>query len=328
MYSGNSQYRNSIIILSAFARLAKTSSEFLELSCSKFSENRFSSIILTFLTTNHDPQIFKCTLQSCARHRARRHLTANISLCEFILKLGFLLNSFLEHSTLVLALEKFSHLSSLTHLLDCTPVTHKPALPVLLEEQATPFPQRDSPTWRENIANELIRDAGSRYDSIINTVGFVCRDLEQRCLTVESPLRKAEAEIIALNEHIECITQKKLQSEESYSALMKEFDELKIQKDGLAHELMCARVEIEGCRQELGNAAAENERVLMEFNKGREEWKEREEELMTTNGLLDDELNETLGNVKELREKVVPFFAVLILDPVTRGGEECTIERN
>jgi hypothetical protein len=244
------------------------------------------------------------------------------------LKLGFLPNSFLEHSTLVCALEKLSHLSSLTHLLDCTPVAHKPVLPVLLEEQATPFPQRDSYTWRENLANELIRDASSRYDAIINTVGFVCRDLEQRCLTVESPLRKAETEIITLNECIETLTQRKLQLEESYNVLMKEVDEMGIQKDGLVHELRCARVEIEGCRQELGSAAAERERVLMKFNKEREEWRERGEELMTTNRLLDDELNEIQGNVKELQEKAGPYFAVLILDPGARGGKECTIRRN
>ena len=328
MYAGNSRYRNSTTILSALTNLAKSSSEFQETLSSKFAENQFSSIILTFLTTNHDPPSFKCTLQSCARHSARKQLRANIFLCEFILKLGFLPNSFLEHSTLVLALEKLSHLSSLTYLLDCTPVAHKSALPVLLEEQATPFPQRDSHTWKENLANELIRDAGSRYDAIINTVGFVCRDLEQRCLTVELPLRKAEAEIITLNECIESITQKKLQLEESYTVLIKEVDELRIQNDGLVHELRCTKVEIEGCRQELGNAAAERERVLMEFNKKREEWREREEELMTTNRLLDDELNEIQGNVKELQAKVVHYFAVLILDPSARGAEECTIRRN
>jgi hypothetical protein len=328
MYSGNSQYRNSPSILSAFTRLVKTSSEFLELLSSKFSENHFSSIILTFLTTNQDPPSLKCTLQSCERHRAFRQLRTNISLCEFILNLGFLLKSSLEHSTLVLALEKLCHLSSLTHLFECTTVGLKPVLPILLEEQATPFPQRDSHTWKENLANELIRDAGSRYDAIINTVGLVCRDLEQRCSTVESPLRRAQAEIITLNERIENITQNKLQLEESYGALMKEVDESRIQKDSLAHELRCARVEIEGCLQELGNAAAEKESVLMEFNNERNEWKEREEELMTTNGLLDDELNETQVNVKELRGKVAPCYAVLILDPVTRGGEECTARRN
>src|SRR5947207_7107664 len=139
IYSGNFQCRNSTSILSAFIALAKFSPGFIEILSSKFAENHFSSTVQTFLTTNHDSTLpdLKCTVQSCPRHRARIQHTINISLCQLILRLGFLPKAFLEHSTLVLALEKLTYLSSITRLLECTVITHKPVLPVLLEELAT-----------------------------------------------------------------------------------------------------------------------------------------------------------------------------------------------
>ena len=79
----------------------------------------------------------------------------------------------------------------------------------------------------------------------------------------------------------------------------------------------------------LGNAAAEKDRVLMAFNKEREQWKEREEELMTTNRLLDDELSETQGNVNEFQEKVavVTLVLILILDFGPRAEDKFLVGR-
>lgn len=305
MYGGIAEHRNPTPILSALTVLAKYSTEFLDLLSSKFAENHFSSIIQTFLMTKQEIPNVKCALHSCPRHSTRKRITSHISLCEFILHLGFLTKSCLEHSTLVLALEKLTQLSSLTSLLDCTPITHKPSLPVILEEVATPFPQRDSHSWKENLANDLIRDAHSKYDNILNTIGFVCRDLEQRCTTIESPLRKAEQEINGLKECIEILTREKLNLEESCSVLNQELGEVRNQKESLAHELRCVRAEVAGCQGGLRNAAAEKEQMVMEIEKERRSWKEREEELMTTNRVLDDDLQETQANVKGLEEKVL-----------------------
>jgi hypothetical protein len=305
MYSGNPQHRDPTQILSALAGLAKSSLDFLDALSSKFAENYFSSIIQTFLNSPV-PNIpnLKCTLHSCPRILSRDQLNLNKSLCEFILKLGFIQKSCLDHSTLISTLRKLTHLSSITRLLDCTHITNTLSFPALIEELATPFPQRDSHSWKESLANELLRDAHLKYDNIINTVGFVCRDLEQRCQTVESPLRKAEMEITARNEHIENITRENVRLEEICTGFMKEIEETKLEKESLAHELRCAKVEIEGCQGELCTVAAEKERILLGFETARGTWKEREEELMMTNRILDDELKETQGTVKQLEENV------------------------
>jgi chromosome segregation ATPase len=177
---------------------------------------------------------------------------------------------------------------------------------------ATPFPQRDSHYWKENLANDLLRDAHAKYDNIINTVGFVCRDLEQRCITIESPLRKAEQEINELSERLQIVTEEKLHLEESCAALGQELAGVKIQKEDLSHELRCARAEVESCQEELRNVAAEKEESLMGFEKERLNWKERDEELLMTNHVLDDELKEVQAKLRDLDEKVILLLCWLI----------------
>lgn len=328
MYGRPCQRRNPTPILSALINLAKSSTEFLDALSSKFAENHFSSIIQTFLTTKRHTPDLKCDLHSCIRYSTRNEITQNISLCEFIVKLGFLSNSCLEYSTLVLALEKLTYLSSYTRLLECSSSHRKPLLPVLLEELATPLPQSDSYAWKENLSNELLRDAHSKYDSIVNTVGFVCRDLEQRCLTVEAPLRKAQEEIKNLKGYIETITQEKISLEESCAALHQELGDVKNQKEILTHELRCSRAEVEGCQGQLMNAAAEKEGILTEIEKKRVGWMEREEELLMTNRVLDDELKEILGKVKELDEKVTSPIVLLISASPSREGKKSTVWRS
>ena len=126
-------------------------------------------------------------------------------------------------------------------------------------------------------------------------------------MTVESPLRKAEQEIARLNEYIETMMREKGQLNDTCGTLMEEVEQLRTEKEGLTHELRCARVEIDGCQGELRNAASEKERVLVEFNKDRGVWKEREEELITTSRVLDDELRDAQGKVGKMEEKVFPL---------------------
>jgi len=304
MYTEPCRIRNPTAILTAFTNLSLSSPEFAELVSSKFAENQFSSVIATFLAAlNETTSDFKCTLPSCARYSKRKTIETKVSLCTFIIKMGFISSSFIEHATLFQALIKLTHLSSLLSLLSCTPIARNPNFPVFLEELSTPF-THDSISWKESLGNELLRDVRSKYNNIISTVGMVCRDLERRCNTVETPLRQAEQEISRLNQSIESVSRERERLESMCSGYVKTIEEMKEQKETLIHELRCARAEIEGCHAEVGNIIAERERMKMEFEKRDERWKDREEELMTTNQILDEELKEMQAQTGELNERV------------------------
>lgn len=110
-----------------------------------------------------------------------------------------------------------------------------------------------------------------------------------------------------MKEHIDVITRERSRLEESCAALAKDVEEMKLQRESLTHELRCARAEIEGCHGELRNAAEEKERIIIEYDEERGKWKEREEELLMTNQILDDELKEAQAKLDELTNKVCPL---------------------
>jgi chromosome segregation ATPase len=126
-------------------------------------------------------------------------------------------------------------------------------------------------------------------------VGYVCRDLEERCTTVEGPLRKVKEEINVLNRTIETLTRDRMTLEHTVNEMLKE-------KEGLIHELKCSRIEIEGYQREM---VVERERLERVSEMERGGWKDREEELLMTNRVLDEELRETQTKVKEWEEKVI-----------------------
>ncbi|KAI9819234.1 MAG: hypothetical protein M1827_007390 [Pycnora praestabilis] len=61
------------------------------------------------------------------------------------------------------------------------------------EIECTPTIQRASENWRERLSVDLLRGAAYHHDSIVQTIGQVCRDLEERCEDVERPLREERA---------------------------------------------------------------------------------------------------------------------------------------
>jgi len=206
-----------------------------------------------------------------------------------------------ERSILSASLEKLIHLSSQLPLFTCH-VRNKPhPFPAILEELATPGASYPSTAWRESIANDLIRDAQTKYNSIVHTVGTVCRDLEHRCATVEQPLRKAEEVIDQLKQRLEEMEREKMSVIEECAGLTKNIEDTRKEKEELAHELRCAREEIEGCRRTLVD---EREKLRREVEEERVRWKDREEELMRTTAILDDELREAQDTVRNLEEQV------------------------
>ena len=63
----------------------------------------------------------------------------------------------------------------------------------LVEQSSTPSEFGASSDWRGRLAADLHREAQNHSDSIIRAVGEVCRDLEDRCMVVERPLKDEQA---------------------------------------------------------------------------------------------------------------------------------------
>jgi chromosome segregation ATPase len=121
---------------------------------------------------------------------------------------------------------------------------------------------------------------------------------------VELPLRTAESEILSLRERIGVLTHERMRLVEELKCVKVENEDGRREREGLVFELKCARGEMEGLRVEMRE---ERERWEEIVEKGRRDMKDREEELLTTNRILDDELRETQERVDELTRKVYRF---------------------
>ena len=78
----------------------------------------------------------------------------------------------------------------------------------LFEARGTPRVNSISHDWRTEIVDELSREAGCRYESLVRMVGDICRDLELRCNEAERPLREEQSRSQDLRAHLEAAKRK------------------------------------------------------------------------------------------------------------------------
>jgi len=295
--------------------LASLSIEFLDALSSKMWENELSSKIVAFIQDipvdyyRDAPSSLSCILKLCPRDIARGRLMAYQSVCEFILKIGFLTKDTVLYSTLVLALDRSRYLSTMADQLHCRGSCGRTRLPVLLEESSTPFKNGNSRLWKELLANELLGDAHSQYTKIVNIVELVCRDLEYRCTTVESPLREAEAKIDKLERTLEDISRNNLSLTDECSELRRELKDRQAECAAIIHELRCAKMEIEGCQQDLRSCSSAKETVLADFENERRTWRQRETELTATVRVHNDRLEKAHAQLEEDQNAVCLLYS-------------------
>jgi len=290
--------------------LASESIEFLDALSAKISENEFSSKIVAFIENipvddyRDAPSSLSCILKLCPRDVARGRLMAYQSVCDFILKIGFLSKDTIFYSTLVLALKRSRYLSTLADQLHCRGSYARTTPPILLEESSTPFKNGNSHRWREILASDLLGEAHCQYTKIVNIVELVCRDLEHRCTTVESPLREAQAKIDKLERTLEENLRNNLSLTEECAELRRELEGRQAECAATIHELRCAKTEIEGCQRELRNRSSAGETALTEFENERRAWRQRETELTATIRAQDDHLKEAHAQLEEDQKTV------------------------
>jgi len=305
-----SETKDPTSFLNIISDLASLSVEFSDALFSKMSENGLSSKIVAFIENfpvdnyRDAPSSLSCILKLCPRDGARGRLMAYQSVCDFVLKIGFLSKDTIFYSTLVLALKRSRYLSTLADQLHCRGSSARTRNPILLEESSTPFKNGNSRCWKEVLANDLLGDAHSQYTKIVNIVELVCRDLEHRCTTVESPLREAEAKIEKLERTLEDISRNNLSLTEECAELRREVEVRETECAATIHELKCARTEIEGCQRELRNSSSAWETAVAEFEKERRAWRQRETELTATVQVHDDGLKEAHAQLEEDQRRV------------------------
>ncbi|TKA65761.1 hypothetical protein B0A49_10795 [Cryomyces minteri] len=88
--------------------------------------------------------------------------------------------------------------------------------------------------WRQQLAADLQREARDREDTIIQTVGQICRDLEERCEQTEEPLREEQAKVRSLQ-----------QRHDQLSLVVS-----KLETEALDRSLYVDSIEVENTRQE------------------------------------------------------------------------------
>jgi hypothetical protein len=330
LFPSTQENADSIPFLVAMTNLASLSAEFLDTLSSKLSENRFSSRIISYLNDvpidryKDAPSSLDCLSKLCPREVTNRRLTEYRSICDFVVKIGFLSKESVSYSTFLLALERSRELSVLVQQLRCPdPLSRRP-FPAILEESSSPFRNGNSRRWKELLANEMFGDAHSQYAKIVDVVQLVCRDLEDRCMTVESPLREAEANNEKLQRTIEDVSHSSSILKEECEELRREIEDKQSELATMAHELRCAKTEIEGCQREWRNCMSAKETALAEFEKDRTTWRKRERNLVETIGTQEESLKTMHEQLAEARSTVRPFLPVRLAVELTIRLATCT----
>ena len=121
------------------------------------------------------------------------------------------------------------------------------------EFSATPAKATGDRPWRKQLKEQFLHEAAQKYETSIQTMDRVCRELEARCDTVEQPLRKEQARCKDLGSKLETLKagNSKLECEaQEYRMVL---DGLESEKKGFADQIEDAELRLERSLEELKN---------------------------------------------------------------------------
>jgi hypothetical protein len=221
------------------------------------SSEHFSGLWVKFANDAARPDWEKCELHGvCSAHSAelrRRRITA---VCSLVLKAwpsGDV--SALATQTAPSPIDLFRHMSMRRKSV-CGHVRSSKTLSKIsiAEVESTPIVPSSSHAWEARLANNLNRQAHQSFESIIRSVGEVCRDLEERCATVEQPLsdmtvrfERAEAELEAMRKLVQ-ETESKASDRQSTTRTFES------DNAGLQNKLNSLHAKLESQREDLRSA--------------------------------------------------------------------------
>lgn len=127
----------------------------------------------------------------------------------------------------------------------------------LFEARGTPRANSISHDWRTEIVDELSREAGCRYESLVRMVGDICRDLELRCNEAERPLREEQSRSQDLRAHLEVAQRKVMELEGQARDREHEIISLKDERTELSDQIKTHKECLNGLEATLDNIRQE-----------------------------------------------------------------------
>ena len=118
------------------------------------------------------------------------------------------------------------------------------------EAESTPRVQSISHDWRNDLIQELSRDASYRYESIVRRVGEICRDLELRCNEHELPLRHEQSKSEDLQTRLEAARTKVADLESEAQDQISRVVSLENEKNSLSLQLDTAEKTVVSLKNE------------------------------------------------------------------------------
>ncbi|KAI9715876.1 MAG: hypothetical protein M1812_005696 [Candelaria pacifica] len=192
----------------------------------------------------------------------------------------------------------------------------------LVEQVSNASTQRRSHRWRERLGLDLSKEAASRNEIILQTVGEVCRDLEDRCETVEQPLKFEMTRVEEL-----ALRNRELEAEAAERGHF--LSGLEVEKSRLEGHVQTAEAHaneiLQRC-QDLETQALQAYRDIEEITtSGRDEVKRLELEHIASTSCQDDLLDEQRDEIKRLIQETVDISADLELVKTSSNRKDTEI---
>ncbi|KAF7157725.1 hypothetical protein CNMCM6106_003578 [Aspergillus hiratsukae] len=160
--------------------------------------------------------------------------------------------------------------------------------------------------WRTGIAETLMLNSRMTHDNLIRKVEEVCFDLEQRCTTIEAPLRAVEDERDRIAVEAEQLQQQKSeleaqlqQASNTISQLQQEISHLETHAGSTSARVEELSASLDAARRELEDQRRNSQKTT---NSEREKARTRELDLLASITEKDDQIEELEEETRDLKE--------------------------
>lgn len=276
------------------------------------SSEHFPGLWVKFANDAARPDWEKCELHGvCSAHSAelrRRRITA---VCSLVLKAwpsGDV--SALATPTALSPIDLFRHMSMRRFKSACDHVRRSKALSKIpiAEVESTPIVPSSSHEWEARLGNDLNRYAHQSFEYIIRSVGEVCRDLEERCATVEQPLRDMTVRFERAKAELEATKKLVQETESKASDNQSTIRTLESDNAGLVNKVNALHAKLDSQREDLRsvreNAAAATEGADLASRNAEESIKLKELEVQAYIAAKDERIDAQKRDLASLRAQV------------------------
>ena len=177
-----------------------------------------------------------------------------------------------------------------------------------VEVGGTPTNTTNDRSWKGRLKEQLLQESAQQYETVIQTMDRVCRDLETRCHTVEQPLREEQAKSNELASQLETLKTEN-------SKLQIEAQEYRMVLDGLESEKKDFTDQIEDTGRRLERSLGELQNLQRMFEQEKEQAaanarrfemaaNQRELEYLATKAADDEIIDEQITRLSSLQEQL------------------------